>query len=188
MPSRVAIIYATSEGHTLEVAGRIGDQLREQSFGVCTFEAGSPPPSLDGYDGVIIAGSVHVGKHDRVLVRYVEDHRDELDAKPNAFVSISMAAATPDTVHTDAAMKCVDTFIEQTGWHPDQVSLTGGMLAYTRYGFIKRKLMRHIAKTDNLETDTSRDWDHTDWAAVAAFTSAFIERLGNENQVSSATA
>lgn len=187
MPHRVAIIYATSEGHTLEVAGRIGDQLRAGGYGVCTFEAGSPPPSLEDFDGVIVAGSVHVGKHDRKLIQYVEEHRDKLDAKPNAFVSISMAAATHDATHSEQAMKLVDKFIEQTGWHPDQVSLTGGMLAYTRYGFIKRKLIRHIAKTDNLETDTSRDWDHTDWAAVSAFTADFIERLGNDNQVSSAT-
>jgi menaquinone-dependent protoporphyrinogen oxidase len=70
-------------------------------------------------------------------------------------------------------------FENETGWHPAQVALFAGALPYTRYGFLKRHLMKKIAgdKPGSLGTDTSRDYVYTDWNEVSRFTEDFLERL-----------
>ena len=49
------------------------------------------------------------------------------------------------------------------------MGIFGGALLYTRYGFIKRRMMRSIAEQGGLATDTSRDVDYTDYDAVRHF-------------------
>jgi menaquinone-dependent protoporphyrinogen oxidase len=67
----------------------------------------------------------------------------------------------------------VEELLAQTGFEPRDVALFGGALAYTRYGWLKRLVMRHISKKEGGATDTSRDWDYTDWEAVDRFARAF---------------
>ena len=50
----------------------------------------------------------------------------------------------------------------------------GGALAYSRYGRFTRWIIRRIARSKNLGTDTSRDYEYTDWRAVDAFARHFI--------------
>ena len=49
------------------------------------------------------------------------------------------------------------------------MGLFAGALVYTRYGWLKKRLMRSIAKRDGSDTDMSRDHEYTDWDAVDEF-------------------
>ena len=77
------------------------------------------------------------------------------------------------------AQKYVRELEEETGWTPDVVALVGGALPYTRYGFVKRLMMRRIvaSKSDALSTDTSRDHVYTDWSQVSHFATGFAQAL-----------
>ena len=50
-----------------------------------------------------------------------------------------------------------------------------GALPYTRYNFLVRFVMRRISKAEGGDTDTSRDYEYTDWAAVDRFAVEFVE-------------
>jgi hypothetical protein len=50
-------------------------------------------------------------------------------------------------------------------------------LLYTRYGFFVRLVMRLISKMAGGDTDTSRDYEYTDWNAVAEFARRFSSAL-----------
>ena len=106
----------------------------------------------DGYDGVIVGASIHMGKHDKHVVDFVRKNQDTLARLPSAFFSVSLAAHG-DTAEAEGY---VDQFEEETGWRPDKVALFGGALLYTQYGFIKRHMMKKIAgdKPGNLGTDS----------------------------------
>ncbi len=67
----------------------------------------------------------------------------------------------------------------------DRVGFFDGALRYSEYGFLKRLLMKQIAKrtiSEMPEADASGDIEFTDWAEVEAFAgdvAAFVEdRLG----------
>jgi len=44
-----------------------------------------------------------------------------------------------------------------------------GSLAYTKYGWVKRRMVAAVANEGGLATDTSHDREYTDWKAVARF-------------------
>jgi menaquinone-dependent protoporphyrinogen oxidase len=60
-------------------------------------------------------------------------------------------------------------FLQKTGWRPATVMSVAGTIAYTRYDPLTRFVLKLIARRNKGETDTSRDWEYTDWAAVEAF-------------------
>ena len=65
--------------------------------------------------------------------------------------------------------RLVQQFIDATGLDPEMVGLFAGALAYTRYGWLKRAVMKRIVASEGGNTDTSRDHEYTDWDAVDDF-------------------
>jgi menaquinone-dependent protoporphyrinogen oxidase len=61
-----------------------------------------------------------------------------------------------------------------------------GALPYTRYNFLVRFLMKRIARKAGGPTDTSRDYDFTDWAALDRFAAAFADTAVGSELVSRA--
>jgi len=53
---------------------------------------------------------------------------------------------------------------------------------YSRYGFLKRMMLRAIAKREGGDTDTSKDHVYTDWGQVASFATAFHARVAAASQ------
>jgi menaquinone-dependent protoporphyrinogen oxidase len=46
----------------------------------------------DRYDAVVVGASIHMGKHDKHVVKFVQKNRDTLERLPSAFFSVSLAA------------------------------------------------------------------------------------------------
>ena len=173
--AKIYIPYGTVEGQTAQIADYMAELIRahgHQAEPADLKHAGDTLPG--GYDGVIVAASVHVGKHEGHVTDFVKKNRGELERLPSALVSVSLAA------HGDEAEAegYVEKFEANTGWRPGHVGLFAGALLYTQYGFIKRHLMKKIAKDKgSLDTDTSRDYVYTEWDGVQRFTEDFLARL-----------
>ncbi|MEO8257290.1 MAG: flavodoxin domain-containing protein [Acidobacteriota bacterium] len=63
----------------------------------------------------------------------------------------------------------IDVFVEETAWRPARVLPVAGALAYSRYNFLIRFVMKRIARKAGAPTDTSRDYEFTDWSVLDAF-------------------
>ena len=68
-------------------------------------------------------------------------------------------------------------FIRRTGWTPATFREIAGALRYTRYGWLKRRIMRRIVARVGGDTDASRNYEYTDWNDLRAFTVLFDARL-----------
>jgi menaquinone-dependent protoporphyrinogen oxidase len=68
----------------------------------------------------------------------------------------------------------VTEFEQATGWQPAKVGIFAGALLYRQYNFVKRFMMRKISGSHGGETDTSRDWEYTDWDAVTRFAEDYL--------------
>jgi menaquinone-dependent protoporphyrinogen oxidase len=174
--SRVLIPYGTTEGQTAKIADVIAEVLRDKGHEADPVDikslAGTVP---DGYEAAVIGASIHMGKHDKHVVDFVQKNLDTLSRLPSAFFSVSLAAYGD----TQEAEGYVDQFEQETGWRPDKVALFGGALLYTQYGFIKRRMMKKIAKDKpgDLGLDLSRDYVYTEWDAVKRFAEHFADGL-----------
>jgi menaquinone-dependent protoporphyrinogen oxidase len=178
--TKIMIGYGTTEGQTARIAEHIAEVIRGRGHEAQAVDLKrSPEVRLDDYDGAIVGGSIHMGKHEEHVVDFVQKNRIGLERLPSAFFSVSLAA------HGDLenARAYVENFEQQTGWHPGQVGLFSGALLYRQYGFLKRLMMKKIVsdKPGGLSTDTSRDHVYTDWDEVKRFAEAFLERLVPED-------
>ena len=174
--TKICIPYGTTEGQTAQIAEYIADVIRHhghQAEPMDLKHARDTAPQ--GCDGVIVGASIHMGKHDKHVAKFVQTNRDALERLPSAFFSVSLSA------HGDMkeAEGYVEEFERDTGWRPGKVALFGGALLYTQYGFVKRHLMKKIAgdKPGDLGTDLSRDYVYTEWDGVKRFAEDFLTDL-----------
>lgn len=182
---RIAILYATREGQTRRIAEHVTATLLARAASPDMFDVRRLPSSFDarGYDAIVLAASVHAGRHEREMVAFVKEHRAELEQKPTAFLSVSLAEAGAERASATAAERAksareaeqvMEKFFDETSFHPLAARRIAGALAYLEYGPLKRLAMRWISKRAGGDTDTSRDFDYTDWAALDRFVEEFL--------------
>ena len=92
---------------------------------------------------------------------------------PSAFFSVSLTAASDQPEDQAEVRQYLDHFIQETGWHPDMIAHFAGALAYSKYGLVKRLVLQTIARRTHEPTDTSHDYELTDWGEVTHFAEAF---------------
>jgi len=183
---KAAIVFATREGQTRRIAERIATDLRRAGADVDVIDLGAQHPSdLSKYESVCVASSVHLGKHERAVVEFVTGHRADLERVSAAFVSVSLSEAGVEDVKRSETerqrsaadvQRMIDDFVKETGWRPARVFPVAGALAYTRYNVFLRFVMKRIARKAGGPTDTSRDHELTDWAAVDRFAGELVSR------------
>jgi len=165
--SRILVVYGSTYGQTERVAQRIAEVLRGGHHTVDVHKGDRLPEGLrlGAYDGFVVAASVLQGHHQKYILELVRRHAARLNAVPSAFVSVCGAAGND----LATARGYVDALLRDTGWHPTAVRSFTGAVAYTKYGWVTRWVMRRISRSKGLPTDTSRDWDFTEWNQVERF-------------------
>ena len=178
--AHVLVAYATTEGQTEKVARRIAGELEAAGHDADLADLGDAAPDAADYDGVIVGASVHRSEFQRTVTRFVEANREALSAHPSAFFFLSLTAADDADESRAAVTELGEAMEAETGWHPDEVAAFAGALKYREYGPIKRFVMKRIAGKYGGGTDTSRDYEYTDWDEVAAFAGRVADRLDAE--------
>jgi len=178
----VLVVYATHDGQTRKIAERIASVLRSRRHLVELLDAEHAPQDLDlsRFQAVFIGSPIRAQGYLRSVVRFVQSHRSALDRLPTLFFSVGLAVVSK--VHDGIAqtMQIVERLVAETGWRPHRVELVAGALPYTRYNFLVRFVMRWISRKEGGDTDTSRDYEYTDWNAVDRFAIEFLaEVAGN---------
>jgi menaquinone-dependent protoporphyrinogen oxidase len=141
--TKILIAYGTTEGQTAQIADHLAEVIRGRGLEVKALDLKqSKDVSLDGFEAVIIGGSVHMGKHQSDVVDFVRKNRVDLERLPSAFFSVSLAASG-DLANAEAY---VENFTQQTGWRPTKVGLFSGALLYRQYNFLKRYMMKRIVR------------------------------------------
>src|SRR5204863_59568 len=75
--THILIVYGTTDGHTARIAHVLAEDLRALRCCVDLVDAAGTMrgPSPEGYDGVIVAASVHIGDYQRAVMRWVRLRR-----------------------------------------------------------------------------------------------------------------
>ncbi len=175
--ARVLITYGTTDGQTEKIGAYLAEELRGHGLGVDLIRAGAAPARAWRYDGVIVAASLHAGRYQRNVVRWVRRNAAALGERPAAFLGVCLGMLE----QTERARRDLDQsvrrFAARTRWTPGEVKFVAGALKYTRYGWLKRRAMQRIVAKAGGDTDTSRDYEYTDWAELRAFARGFAGAL-----------
>jgi len=100
------------------------------------------------------------------------------------FLSVSLSEAgversAPDTEEhrrfVADVSKVENAFISETGWPAERFKAVAGALPYSKYNWFVRFVMKRIAQKSGGDTDTSRDYEYTNWVAVDKFVAEFAD-------------
>ena len=167
--TRILVVYMTTHGHTAKLAGALAGTLRARGAVVDVHQIGRTHCLPDGYQGVIVAAPVRGGKYQKSVRRWVHAHAAVLNTRTTAFVSVCLGILQHDAEVDRTLKTIVGGFLEQTGWQPVVTKQVAGALPYTRYNWFIRRMMKRIVAKAGGDTDTSRDYEYTDWGDLRKF-------------------
>jgi menaquinone-dependent protoporphyrinogen oxidase len=176
--SKLAVLYATTEGQTMKIASHIAARFKDQGHDVELHHVDAledfPPAKLDG---VLLGGSIHEGHYQRYFERWIKAHRSQLAACPSGLFTVCLGIVSANEKEREEARAFPRQLSERTSWTPGHTAVFAGALKYTQYSWLKRALMKQIAKQEGAATDTSTDHEYTQWSEVNAFADAFVASL-----------
>lgn len=172
---KVLLAFGTTEGQTQKISKHLAEKIQEAGHEVDLYDCSRRlrGHEFGSFDAIIVAASVHQKDHQESVVAFASAHREELAAKPSAFISVSLSAAFEDG--KKEAQDYVDHFAEATGWQPALTHLTAGALKYSEYDFFKEQIIRYVVMAGRPIPSTQKDWEFTDWAALDTFLAKFLE-------------
>jgi menaquinone-dependent protoporphyrinogen oxidase len=176
MPA-VLVVYGTTDGQTRKIAGFVAEALQKRGLKVDLVD--SATPSADAvqprYAAAVLAGSLHEHLHQKSLHAFVQKNVGWLNAIPVLFLSVSLEAAMPDAVDHRQAQQHLQGFLDATGLQPLRAEPVAGALRYTQYDWLRRTMVKLIARQMGASTDTAHDCEYTDWDALEGTVEAFVE-------------
>ena len=169
MRTKVLVAYVSTDGQTEKIARHIAQGF---SDGGCDVDlrdirSDSAADNITEFDAYYLGGSVRFGRHHRRLIKFVSKFRHHLERKRGVLFSVSGAAAAGK--YARGTDEYVQKFLKKTRWrHSDHICIAGAV-KYTQYDMFTRAMMKMIYKKEGGPTDTSRDFEMTDWDQVDAF-------------------
>ncbi|MEI7556020.1 flavodoxin domain-containing protein [Candidatus Chlorohelix sp.] len=181
--AKLLIVYGTGEGQTTKIAERIAEVVQGKGHVVEVVRGNELPSNLNlaNYHFILVGASIHSGKHQPYIVKFVKSNLDLLSSKPSAFFSVSVSAVSKVSRLYAVAEKYLDRFQTETGWKPANTILIGGALQYTKYNIINKVLLRIITRNSLGPTDIKRDYEYTDWEQVTKFAESLVPLLDKNN-------
>lgn len=175
----IFVAFATTDGHTATIAEKIREQLvqQENSCEVFNISSKAAIPPLDTFDGVILAGSVHMGRHQEALHKFCERNAEVLAQLPVAFISVSASASRDDEESKVAAQESLREFLTFTRLCPSSTLKLGGAILYTKYKFITKLVMKSISEKRGGPVDMTKDHILTDWDQLSRFVNDFLTKI-----------
>ena len=102
---------------------------------------------------------MHQKRHQENLENFVFARKDQLQAIPTLFLSVSLSIAFENGA--DEAKGYVRSFVSNTGFEPEKIALVGGALKFDKYGYYMNHIIEHVVLKDREQITEDREF--TDW-------------------------
>lgn len=81
---KILIIYASKNGVAKKAAEHLSHEL-SQSNEISLYDINDTPPSPEGFDVIVLGGSIRMTKLNKKLKKYLKKHLDAISNMPSAF-------------------------------------------------------------------------------------------------------
>ena len=173
----VLVIFGSTDGQTRKIAGFVAQALHARGLKADLVDSATPAADAvqPRYAAAVLAGSLHEHLHQKSLQHFAQANVGWLNAIPTLFLSVSLEAAMDDAVDRHQAQHHLQCFLDVTGLKPLAACPVAGALRYTHYDWLRRTMVKLIARQMGADTDTTHDREYTDWAALERTVDAFVE-------------
>lgn len=171
---RTLLLYATREGQTRKVADRIASYLRNADHDVALVCAGDKHETagldLSEFDQLVFGASMHAGGLEREIVEFINSHQDRISEIRRSLFLVLLSVATKDPAIRERSLRDArQKVVDQLHVSFEDMEMIAGALMYSRYSWPLKWIMKRIAKQAGGDTDTSRDYEYTDWGQVEQY-------------------
>ncbi|ALV93898.1 MULTISPECIES: menaquinone-dependent protoporphyrinogen IX dehydrogenase [Pantoea] len=174
---KALILYSSRDGQTREIAARMAQALAPQQLCDVIDLLEAEKVEWSQYDRVLIGASIRYGHFHPALIKFVSQHKAELQQRVSGFFSVNLTARKAEKC-TPVTNAYTRKFLEQSPWQPDCCAVFAGALRYPRYRWFDRIMIQLIMRMTGGETDTSKEVEYTDWDKVAVFAQDFAQLPG----------
>ncbi len=148
MAKNTLILYITEHGATERVAELIKQNLTGEVT-LCNLR--KQKPNLKDYDRVVLGGSIHAGKIQKRLQKFMQKRQGELLSKElGIFLSCMHAGETAENQFNDS-------FPEPLRKHAKAASIVGGAFDFDRMNFMEKAIVKKVANVtgsvNNIDTE-----------------------------------
>jgi menaquinone-dependent protoporphyrinogen oxidase len=181
----IPVFYATTHGQTRRIAERLVQMFSERGYTSRATNVASRDADHVDWDcaqAVVVTASLHAHKHQRAAARFCRDNARYLNVRPSVFLSVSLAIASNDAGERRDAARIAQEFVNAARWTGGKVTCLAGRLAFTEYGWLTRFVMKRIALQHGQPTDTSRDYEFTNWDEVARVADDVMRRMAAQRE------
>ena len=176
----IPVFYATTHGQTRRIAENLVATFRGKGFTSCALDVARPDAirvDWDHTEATVVIASLHAQKHQRAAAAFCRQSAHYLNRRPSVFLSVSLAIASDDAKERSEAARIAQEFVNKAAWTSAKVICLAGRLAYTHYGWLTRVVMTRIARRHGQPTDTTRDYEFTNWDEVARIADDIVRRI-----------
>lgn len=161
------VMYSTVDGHTKKIAETIAKDWQGE-IDVIPFESFETYPKREQVSSIVIGSSIRYGSYNKDLIALIKKNVDWLASIDSSFFSVNLTARKPGK-DDPASSPYVQKFLKKTGWVPDHIAMFAGQLAYPKYRFIDKQMIRFIMKITGGCTDGVSTIEYTNWSEVSRF-------------------
>jgi menaquinone-dependent protoporphyrinogen oxidase len=169
MAERLLLVYATTDGHTLQICERLKFLMTALGSRVTLVPIEQADAlNLANFERIVIGASIRYGHHQPQVATFIAKHQSVLESRPSAFFSVNIVARKPNK-NTPDTNPYARKFLQGIAWKPQLAAVFAGKLDYPRYGFFDRQMIRLIMWMTHGPTDPKAVVEFTDWVQVEAF-------------------
>lgn len=176
--AKILILYASRYGQTEKISRYAAERLRDQGHSVDLWNALTKESyRIEEYDGILIGGGVYARGYPRKFKKKVHAFHEILKSKKTAFFSVCLGVLESDPWVQSQEKSIVQKFFHSVEWWPEQWTIFSGAITYNKYSWFTKLFMKRIADKAGYETETSRDYEYTNWRDVQSFVDSYSKRF-----------
>lgn len=181
------ILYGTKQGQTRKIAQSIADHLVRKGNSVDLIDSQNIKKTIIPlhYDAILVGASIHASGYPKKLKKWIQTNHTVLNQMPSAFFSVCLGILQKEERVQSEVRAIMQNLFSETKWTPTTSTIFAGALSYSQYNWFLKRVMKRIAEKAGVETDTSRDYEYTNWGDVTAFTERFSQSLKQPLQTKS---
>ncbi len=170
---KVAIVFASVGGQTRKIAFYMEAKLQEYGYSTRLVDLSKPiMPLPSSVDTIIYGSPIYRGQSRRAVRNWVRQNKRYLVSAKSALFTVSLNAADRHERARGEDDRLLREFMDQSGWVPDYAASFAGDLQYLNYSWLIKRVMKGIAARAGGDTDTSKNFEYTNWNQVDSFLEA----------------
>jgi menaquinone-dependent protoporphyrinogen oxidase len=164
MENRILVAYASKHGMTAEIAGKIGDTLRQSGLRVDVLTV-NKVKDLALYKAVVLGSAVYIAMWRKEIVKFLQKYERLLSGRPVWFFSSGpMGEGDPvQLLHGWRFPEAQRSLIESI--KPRDITVFHGAIDIKKMSFFEKWVLKRV----KAQTGDFRDWEAINkWAAGIA--------------------